>query len=64
MNAIVSNLLAGDKFMIEVYLKQSGFMYSACRSFTKNIERMKQIKGIWHSRYIYQNKLNEAWFQH
>ena len=64
MNAIVSNLLAGDKFMLEVHLKQSGFMYSACRSFTKNKERIKQIKGTWHSRYIYQNKLNEAWFQH
>ena len=36
MNAIVNKLLAGDKFMPEIYLIQSGFMYSACGPFTKN----------------------------
>ena len=28
-------LLAGDKFMAEMHLKQSGFTYSACGPFTK-----------------------------
>ena len=37
INDISNNfLLAGDKFMPEMYLKQSGFTYSACGPFTKN----------------------------
>ena len=41
MNEIVNTfLLAGDKFMPEMHLKQSGFFYSACGSFTKNKERI------------------------
>ena len=31
-------LLAGDKFMPEMHLKQPRFTYSACGPFTKNIE--------------------------
>ena len=39
MNEIVNNfLLAGDKFMPEMYVKQPGFTYSACGPFTKNKE--------------------------
>ena len=41
MNEIVNKvLLAGDKFMPEMYLKQLGFTYSTCGSFTKNKERI------------------------
>ena len=29
-------LLTGDKFMPQMHLKQRGFTYSACGSFTKN----------------------------
>ena len=37
MNEIVNYLLlAGDKFLPEMHLKQPGFAYSACGSFTKN----------------------------
>ena len=37
MNEIVNKfLLVGDKFMPQMHLKQPGFIYSACRSFTKN----------------------------
>ena len=37
MNEIVNKiLLADDKFMPEMHLKQPGFTYSACGSFTKN----------------------------
>ena len=55
MNAIVNKLLlAGDKFMQEMHLKQPGFLYSACGSFTKNKEG-KKIKVSRDSRYIYQN---------
>ena len=45
MNAIGNKLLlAGDQFMPEVHLKQPGFTYSTCGSFTKNKERIKKIK--------------------
>ena len=37
-------LLAGDKFMAQMNLKQPGFTYSACGSFTKNKERIKKLK--------------------
>ena len=33
-------LLTGDKFMPEIHLRQPGFTYSACGSFTKNKERI------------------------
>ena len=37
MNKIVNKiLLAGDKFMPKIYLKQPGFTYSACGTFSKN----------------------------
>ena len=43
MNEIVHKfLLAGDKFMPEMYLRQPGFTYSACGPFTKNKERTQK----------------------
>ena len=45
MNEIVNNfLLTGDKHKPEMHLKQPGFTYSACGSFTKNKERIQNIK--------------------
>ena len=42
MNEIVTNfLLAGDKFVPEMHLRQPGFAYSACDPSTKNKERIK-----------------------
>ena len=65
MNAITNKfLLAGDNFMPEMHLRHPGFTYSACRSFTKNKERIKKFKETGDSRYIYQNKLDKACFQH
>ena len=41
MNEIVNKLLqTGGKFIPEMHLKQSGFTYSACGTFTKNKERI------------------------
>ena len=41
MNEIVNKfLLAGDKFMPEMHLRQSGFTYSACEPFIKNKQRI------------------------
>ena len=45
MNVIVNKLLlAGDKFMPEMHLRQLEFTYSACGPFTKNKERVKNLK--------------------
>ena len=44
MNEIVNKfLLVGDKFMLEMHLKQPCFTYSACDPFTKNKERIEKI---------------------
>ena len=44
MNEIINKLLlAGDKFMPEMHLRQHGFTYSACGPFTKNKERIKKF---------------------
>ena len=57
-------LLPGDKFKPEMHLIQPGFTYSACEPFTKNKGRIQKFKETGDSRYIYQNKLNKACFQH
>ena len=36
-------LLAGDKFMPKMHLKQTGFTYSACGPFTKTKKELKSI---------------------
>ena len=65
MNEIVNKfLLAGDKFMPEMHLKQRGFTYSACGSFNKNKERIKKFKETRDKSYIYKNELDKACFQH
>ena len=45
-------------------LRQSGLTYSACVPFTKNKERIQKFKERGYSRYIYENKLDKACFQH
>ena len=65
MNEIINKLLlAGDKFMPEMLLKQSGFTYSAFRPFTKNKERIQKFKETGDTSYIYKNELDKACFQH
>ena len=49
-------LLAGDKFMPEMHLRQPQFMYSACGPFTKNKERIQKFKEIGDTSYIYKNE--------
>ena len=44
MNEIVNKfLLAGNKFMPEMHLRQAGFTYIACGTFTKNKERIQKF---------------------
>ena len=61
MNKIVNKLLlAGDKFMPEINLKQPVFTYSACGPFTKNKERIWKFKETGDTKYIYRNELDKA----
>ena len=57
-------LLAWDKFKAEMHLKQPELTCSTCGPFTKNKERIKKIKETEKPRYIYQNELDKACFQH
>ena len=65
MNEIFNTfLLAGDKFVPEMHLKQPGFTYSASGPFTKNKERIRKFKETGDTCYIYKNELDKACFQH
>ena len=65
MNNIVNKcLLAGDKFMLDLHLKQPGFNYSACGPLTENKERIQKFMQTEDTNYIYKNKLDKACFQH
>ena len=65
MNNVINKfLLAGDKFMPEMHLRQPQFVYSACEPFTRHKERIKKFKQTGDTRYIYRNDLDKACFQH
>ena len=63
-NVIIKFLLAGNKFMPEMHLRQPQFVYSACGPFTRHKERIKEFKRAGDTRYIYRNELDKACFQH
>ena len=57
MNEIFNkSLLAVDKFMTEMHLKQPEFTYSASRSFSKKKERTQKVKETGDTKYIYRNE--------
>ena len=65
MNNVINKfLLAGDKFMPEMHLRQPQFVYSACGPFTRHKEGIKEFKRTGDTRYIYRNELDKACFQH
>ena len=65
MNDIVNKfLLAGNRFMPEMNLKQSGFTYSACGPFTKNKQRIQKFMQTGNTNHINRNDLDKACFQH
>ena len=46
MNNVINKfLLAGDKFMPEMYLRQPRFVYSACGPFTRYKERKNNLNA-------------------
>ena len=44
-------------------LKQPGFTYSACGSFTKNKERTGKFMQTGNTDFIYRNEIDKACFQ-
>ena len=64
MNEIVNKfLLARDKFMPDMHLKQPGFTYIGCGPFTKNKERIKKFMQTRNTDFIYKNELDKACFR-
>ena len=65
MNKIVNKfLLAGDKVISEMHLKQPGFTYSGCGPFTKNKEKIEKFMQSGNTNFIYRNELDKACLQH
>ena len=65
MNKIINKfLLAGDKFMPEMHLRQPQFTYSACEPFTKHKQKIQKFKETGDTNYIYKNELDKACFAH
>ena len=63
-NTINKLLLAGDKFMPEIHLRQPQFTYSACGPFTKHEQRIQKFKETGDTNYIHKNELDKACFVH
>ena len=65
INKIVNKfLLAGNKFIPEIHLKQPGFIYSAWDPFTKSRERIEKFMQTGNTGFIYRNELDKTYFQH
>ena len=65
MNNIINKfLLARDKFMPEMHLRQPQFVYSACGPFTRHKERIKEFKHTGDTRLLYRNELDKVCFKH
>ena len=50
--------------MIEMDLREPGSRFSVRGTFTKNKEKIQKFKETEDLRYIYQNELDKACFQH
>ena len=65
MNEILNKFfLVGDKFMLEIHLKQPGFTYRACSPFPKNKKRIVKFIQTRNTNFIYKIELDQACFQH
>ena len=63
-NLIDKFLLAGDKIMPEMHLRQPQFVYSACGPFTRHKERIKEFKRIDNTHLLYRIELDKVCFKH
>ena len=65
MNNVINKfLIAENKFMPEMHLRQPQFTYSACGLFTKHKQRIQKFKETGDTNYIYKNELYNACFAH
>ena len=65
MNKIVNKfLLAGDKFISELHLRQPVFTYSACGLFTKHRERILKFRETGNLKILYRKELDKTYFTH
>ena len=65
MNKIVNTfLLARNKFMPKMHLRQPGSTYSSSKPFKKKKERIQKFIKTGDSPYIHQNGLDKACFQY
>ena len=63
MNKIVNKfLLAGDKFMPELHLRQPGVTCSSCRPFSKHCEKVQKFRETGNLKHIYKNEIDKAHF--
>ena len=44
--------------MLELNLKQPGLTYSACRPFTKHLERIQKFRKTYYIRRLHRNELD------
>ena len=52
-------LLAGNKFIPGLHLRQPEFSYSACKLFTKHCERIQIFREAGDSKHIYNNEFSQ-----
>ena len=65
MNKIVNKcLFAGDKCVPVLHLRQPGFIYSACGTFTKHRERIQIFRAAGALKHLYRNELDKGCFDH
>ena len=57
-------MLAGDKFIPELHLRQPRFTYSTYGPFPKTLKRIQKFRKTGNLKEIYKNKLDKACFAH
>ena len=61
MNKIINTfLLTGNKFMLELHLKQPGFTYHACGPFTKHYKEIQKFRETGNLKDLYRNELDKV----
>ena len=61
MNNVINKfLLAGDKFMPEIHLRQPQFTYSACGPFNKHEQKIQTFKETGDTNYVYKNEIDKV----
>ena len=60
INSSTNFLSTGEKFMPELHLEQSGFIYGACRPFSKQHETIQKLKELGNLKHLYRNELKLA----